>query len=65
VTDSGPPLDESLLKRMFEPFFTTKPNGLGIGLSICKSIIDGHRGRIWPTRNPGGGLTMHVSVPRE
>ena len=65
VTDSGPPVDEALLQRMFEPFYTTKPNGLGIGLSICKSIVDGHHGRVWPTRNPGGGLTMHVSIPRE
>ena len=65
VTDSGPPVEEALLERMFEPFFTTKPNGLGIGLSICKSIMDGHHGRVWPTRNPTGGLTMHVCIPRE
>jgi signal transduction histidine kinase len=64
VTDSGPPVEESLLERMFDPFFSTKPDGLGIGLSISKSIVEGHRGRIWPTRNPGGGLTVHVSIPR-
>jgi signal transduction histidine kinase len=66
VTDSGPPVDDLLLERMFEPFYTTKPTGLGMGLSISKSIIlDGHRGRIWPTRNPGGGLTLHVALPRK
>ena len=65
VTDSGPPVEESFLGRMFEPFYTTKPNGLGMGLSISKSIIDGHRGRIWPVSNPGGGLTMHVALPRK
>ena len=65
VTDSGPPVDEALLERMFEPFFTTRPNGLGIGLSISKSIVEGHGGRIWPTCKAGGGLTMQVSIPRE
>ena len=65
VTDTGPQVEESVLERVFDPFFSTKPNGMGIGLSISKSIVEGHRGRIWPTRNPGGGLTMHVSIPRE
>ena len=64
VTDGGGPVDESLLERMFEPFYTTKAEGLGMGLPISKSIVESLRGRIWATRNPGGGLTMHVSVPR-
>jgi two-component system, LuxR family, sensor kinase FixL len=64
VTDGGGPVAESVLERMFEPFYTTKAEGLGMGLSISKSILEGLRGRIWAARNPGGGLTMHVSVPK-
>jgi C4-dicarboxylate-specific signal transduction histidine kinase len=65
VTDSGPPVDPLVLRRMFEPFYTTKPHGLGMGLSISKSIIDRHRGRIWAIPNSGGGLTIHVCLPRK
>ena len=65
VSDAGGPVDESLLERMFEPFYTTKTEGLGMGLSISKSIVEALRGRIWATRNPAGGLTMQVSVPRK
>jgi signal transduction histidine kinase len=65
VCDVGPPVDPLVLRRMFEPFYTTKAEGLGMGLSICKSIVDRHRGRIWATANPGGGLTMHVCLPRK
>jgi signal transduction histidine kinase len=68
VTDTGPGIEESVLSRMFDPFFTTKPDGLGMGLSISKSIVDAHRGRIRADRNPargGGGLTVHVTVPRK
>jgi len=66
VPDSGPPIEDSLLERMFEPFYTTKPNGLGMGLSISKTIIaDGHRGSIRTVRNVSGGLTMHVALPRK
>jgi signal transduction histidine kinase len=65
VTDGGPTVPESLVERMFEPFYTTKADGLGMGLPISKSIVDGHRGRMWATRNPGGGLTMSVSLPRK
>jgi len=65
VTDGGPPVPDSLLERMFEPFYTTKSEGLGMGLPISKSIVEAHRGRIWGSRNPGGGLTMCVSLPRK
>jgi C4-dicarboxylate-specific signal transduction histidine kinase len=66
VSDTGTSAcDDAQLKRMFEPFYTTKPGGLGMGLSISKSIIEGHHGRISVTRNPtGGGLTFHVALPR-
>jgi len=65
VSDGGPPVPDSLLERMFEPFYTTKSEGLGMGLPISKSIVEAHRGRIWGSRNPGGGLTMFVSLPRK
>jgi signal transduction histidine kinase len=61
--DAGPPIQDPVLARMFEPFFTTKTNGLGVGLSISKSIVDAHRGRIWASRNPGNGVTVHVAIP--
>ena len=65
VRDSGPPVEDGVVERMFEPFFTTKANGLGMGLSISKSILDAHRGRIRASRNRGtGGLTVHVDIPR-
>jgi len=64
VADNGPAVDEAYLLRMFEPFYTTKPSGLGMGLSISKSIVDAHRGRLWATRNDGGGLTLQVLLPR-
>jgi len=50
-------------ERLFEPFFTTKPQGLGLGLSISRSIITAHRGRIWGTNNPDRGATFHIVLP--
>ena len=55
VLDDGPGLDESLIDAIFYPFFTTKPDGLGMGLSISRSIIEAHAGRLWADRNPDGG----------
>jgi signal transduction histidine kinase len=51
VRDSGPGLVPATLKRLFEAFYTTKPGGLGLGLSICRSIIEAHGGRLWATAN--------------
>jgi PAS domain S-box-containing protein len=56
VRDTGVGLDEQIKMRMFEPFFTTKPAGTGMGLSICRSIIEAHQGRIWADNLPRGAV---------
>jgi signal transduction histidine kinase len=57
VRDTGPGLRPESLPRLFEPFYTTKPDGMGMGLSICRSIIEAHGGRLWATNcEPRGAL---------
>ena len=63
VQDTGTGLDEQALELIFNPFFTTKPDGLGMGLVICKSIIQAHAGHLWATQNPGPGSTFHITLP--
>jgi len=63
VVDRGPGMSEEAFERMFESFFTTKSKGLGIGLSISRSIIEGHGGHIWAAPNPGGGATFRFELP--
>ncbi|MEM7045130.1 MAG: PAS domain S-box protein, partial [Pseudomonadota bacterium] len=63
VIDTGKGLPQEVAERLFQPFVTTKPGGVGIGLSICKTIVDAHGGRIWTTTNPEGGTAFHVSLP--
>ena len=63
VRDSGPGLDTEAEKQLFNAFFTTKPGGMGMGLSICRSIIEAHNGRIWAKRNDGSGMTFQLSIP--
>jgi signal transduction histidine kinase len=63
VEDAGVGFGEAEARRLFEAFYTTKPDGLGMGLSISRSIIDGHRGRLWATANPRHGATFHVALP--
>ncbi len=63
VRDSGPGLDSKSLERLFEPFYTTKPQGMGMGLAICRSIIEAHDGRLWATTNEDRGATFHFTLP--
>jgi PAS domain S-box-containing protein len=63
VKDSGPGLDPESLERLFDSFYTTKPGGLGMGLSICRSIIEAHGGRLWATANLPRGAIFHFTVP--
>ena len=63
VTDRGGSIPEERIEQVFEPFFTTKANGMGLGLSVCRNIVEVHRGNIWVTNNPEGGATFHFSLP--
>src|SRR5437899_10419766 len=63
VEDAGIGFGEEEASRLFDAFYTTKPGGLGMGLSISRSIIDGHRGRLWATANPGHGATFYFALP--
>jgi PAS domain S-box-containing protein len=63
VQDSGPGLAKATDDRLFEAFYTTKLNGLGLGLSICQSIIQAHNGRLWATQNLPRGTIFHFVVP--
>jgi C4-dicarboxylate-specific signal transduction histidine kinase len=63
VQDSGPGLNPAAIDRIFEPYFTTKTHGLGIGLSICRSIVESHRGKLWAAQNEERGATFSFSIP--
>lgn len=65
IQDSGIGLEPDQSARMFEAFYTTKSTGMGMGLSICRSILQGHGGRLWATTNDGPGATFHFTVPKE
>jgi signal transduction histidine kinase len=63
VRDSGPGIDKGDLNQIFQPFFTTKRTGLGIGLTLCHTIVEDHGGRIWAENNPDGGATFFIELP--
>jgi C4-dicarboxylate-specific signal transduction histidine kinase len=63
VRDSGPGIDPAHLERVFEAFYTTKARGLGMGLSICRSIIDAHGGRLWAEANEPRGTIFQFTLP--
>jgi signal transduction histidine kinase len=63
VRDSGPGFSAENLQRLFAPFYTTKPNGMGMGLSICRSIIEDHGGRLWASRIDPQGALFQFTIP--
>jgi signal transduction histidine kinase len=63
VSDSGPGLPPANLARIFEAFYTTKASGLGMGLSICRSIVEAHGGRLWATPNEPRGAVFFMMLP--
>jgi len=63
VRDTGPGLDPTSVDRLFEAFYTTKPGGMGMGLSICRSIIEAHGGRLWACANEPWGAVFQFTLP--
>jgi C4-dicarboxylate-specific signal transduction histidine kinase len=63
IEDSGPGIEPETLKRIFEPFFTSKSKGMGMGLSICRSIIEAHGGRLWVSGNTPTGAVFQFVLP--
>ena len=63
VRDNGPGLCLESLPRLFDPFYTTKPDGMGMGLSICRSIVEAHGGRLWATGNTPQGAFFQFTIP--
>jgi signal transduction histidine kinase len=63
VDDSGPGIDPEQLERVFAPFYTTKSSGIGMGLSICRSIIAAHGGRLWAEANRPRGTIFQFTLP--
>jgi two-component system sensor kinase FixL len=63
VIDTGTGITPEAAANLFNPFFTTKPHGMGVGLSICRTIIESHGGKIWTEPNPGGGTIFCFTIP--
>jgi signal transduction histidine kinase len=63
IKDTGTGLDSAVAERMFQPFFTSKRDGLGMGLAICRSIIETHGGRLWAASRELHGADIRFSVP--
>jgi signal transduction histidine kinase len=63
VSDTGPGIDPEHLESVFEAFYTTKSNGVGMGLSICRSIIQAHGGRLWADANEARGAAFQFTLP--
>jgi signal transduction histidine kinase len=63
IQDSGPGLPVGKVDQIFDAFFTTKPQGSGMGLAICRSIVDSHGGHLWATSNEGRGAAFHFALP--
>jgi len=65
VADSGPGISQDVRDRLFQPFVSDKANGMGMGLSICRGIVEAHGGRLWLESNPGGGSVFRFNIPMD
>jgi signal transduction histidine kinase len=63
VSDQGCGIPAGNLARIFEPFYTTRAEGMGLGLTVCRTIIDFHRGKLWAENNAEGGASLHFTLP--
>lgn len=63
VSDTGPGLADEVMERLFQPFVTTKEHGMGVGLSISRTIVEAHGGRLWVEKNEDGGAFFHLTLP--
>ena len=63
IEDSGIGIDPEKLDKIFDSFYTTKPGGMGMGLSISRSILQAHGGRLWAAANDGTGTVFHFAIP--
>ena len=63
IRDSGPGVSEAVTAKMFSPFYTTKADGMGVGLGLCRSIVELHGGRLWHSPGEGGGSVFHLALP--
>ncbi|WP_346770457.1 ATP-binding protein [Sphingomonas sp. AOB5] len=62
VSDTGPGIDRQIASRLFQAFASTKEQGMGLGLSICRTIVEAHGGRIWTEPRPGGGTIFQFTI---
>jgi two-component system, LuxR family, sensor kinase FixL len=65
IADSGGGIAPEMADRLFQAFASTKPDGMGLGLSICRTIVEAHHGRIWAEPAPGGGTAFHFTLLRD
>jgi two-component system sensor kinase FixL len=63
VIDNGPGLPDEVQAKLFQPFVSTKKTGMGVGLSICHSIVTAHNGHLWAEPNPDGGTVFFMRLP--